>query len=150
MRLVWQIMSRQSEFICVEIDIKTDHDCDAFVEWFQAQDNYVNKLACETHRWHVYFDPLHYSSADLTIQKLCELLLQLPPQVKKQWEEAGVREFCVGYEIGDEPRDFGDHFSPKTLSMAAQVGAGIGIVLYPPAMFVKRENQPSTSPEPAA
>lgn len=132
-------MPQQFAFISVEIAIKTDHDCDAFVEWFQAQDNYVHKLPWETHRWYVYCDPLHYSSADLTIQKLCEMVLELPAHVKKQWDDAGVREFLVGYEIGDEPRSYDDHFSQETLSMAAQVRAGIGIMLYPPSMFRKDE-----------
>ncbi len=44
-------MPTTSRFISVEIVIKTDGDCDAFVDWFSAQDNYVEKLPCDTHRW---------------------------------------------------------------------------------------------------
>lgn len=134
-------MPRQSKFISVEIAIKTDHDCDAFVEWFEARGNHVNKLLWETHRWYVYCDPIHAPSADMTIQKLCNLVLELPPNVKRQWDEAGVREFIAGYDVGDEPRAYEDGFSPETLSMAAQVGAAIRIFIYPPSMLEREEPQ---------
>ena len=127
-------MLRQSRFISVEVVIKTDHDCDAFVQWFQSQDNHVEKMPCGTHRWHVYFAPLPSSSADSTIQILTTMILELPENIKIQWDQAGIREFIIGYHVGDEPISYQDHFIPETLAMAAQVGAGIGITLYPSSM----------------
>lgn len=127
-------MTTPSRFISVEIAIKTDGDCDAFVDWFRAQDNYVETLPCDTHRWHVYFAPLSSGSADMTIRDICLGISDWPELVRRQWDEAAFREFFIGYEIGTEPVAYLDHFSSSTLELAARFGAGIGIALYPPAM----------------
>ena len=127
-------MPTPSRFISIEIAMKTNGDCDAFVDWFRAQDNYVEKVACETHRWYVYFAPLPSSTADLTIRDICEGITSWPEDVRKQWDEAAIREFVVGYEIGTDPNAHLDHFVPSTLELAAQFGVGIGLAIHPPAM----------------
>jgi hypothetical protein len=127
-------MTTPSRFISVEIAIKTDGDCDAFVDWFRAQDNYVEMLPCDTHRWYVYFAPLSSGSADMTIRDICEGISEWPEVVRRQWDEAALREFFIGYEIGTEPVAHLDHFDSSTLELAARFGAGIGLALYPPAM----------------
>jgi len=127
-------MPTPGRFISVEIAIKTDGECDAFVDWFRAQDNYVERVPCDTHRWYVYFAPLPSISAGLTIRDICEGIPGWPEAVRRQWEEAAWREFFVGYEIGTDPVTYLDHFDSSTLGLAAQHGAGIGLALYPPAM----------------
>lgn len=127
-------MPTQSRFISVEIAIKTDGECDAFVDWFRAQDNCVEKIPCDTHRWYVYFAQLSDGTADITIRDICEGIPVWPEVVRKQWDEAAIREFFVGYEIGTTPKAYLDHFDNSTLELAARYGAGIGIALYPPAM----------------
>ena len=124
-------MQQKSRFISIEIVIKTDHDCDAFVEWFHARDNHVEKMPCETHRWYIYFAPIPSSSADSTVQMLCKMIAELPDNIMKQWNQAGYREFVAGYHVEMDAPVFMDHFSPKTLTLVAQVGATIGIALYP-------------------
>lgn len=126
-------MSQPSRFIGVEVTIKTDGDCDAFVEWFRAQDNHVAKLPWDTHRWYVYFAPLPSVSADMTIRRICEGFPAWPEAVRRQWEEAAVREFFVGYELGTDDRAHLDHFHSNTLELVARFGAGIGLAFYPPA-----------------
>jgi len=123
-----------SRFISVEIAIKTDGDCDAFVDWFRAQDNYVEKISCDTHRWYVYFAPLPSGSADTTITGICEKIPDWPEAVRRQWDDATFREFFVGYEIGTEPIAYLDRFDRSTLELAARFGAGIGLALYPSTM----------------
>jgi hypothetical protein len=127
-------MTTPSRFISVEIAIKTDGECDAFVAWFRAQDNYVEKLPCDTHRWHAYFAPLSSGSADMTIRDICAGISNWPELVRRQWDEAAFREFFIGYDIGTEPIAHLDHISSSTIELAARVGAGIGLALYPPAM----------------
>ena len=125
-------MPSPSRYISVEIAIKTDGDCDAFVNWFRAQDYYVEKIPCETHRWYVYFAPLLSGSADMTIQNICDGIPGWPEVVRRQWDEAAFRGFIVGYEIGTDPSAHLDHFDPSTLKLAAQFGAGIGLAIYLP------------------
>jgi hypothetical protein len=130
-----------SRFISVEIAIKTDGDCDAFVDWFRTQDNYVEKVSCETHRWYVYFAPLPSGCADRTIRSICGDIPGWPKMVRRQWEQAAIREFLVGYEIGTDPTAHLDHFDASTLELAAKFGAGIGLALYPPTLKSSSETQ---------
>lgn len=127
-------MCTPSRFISVEVAIKTDADCDAFVEWFRARDNPVEKLPGGSHRWHVYFAPLPSANADLTIRDICGGIPDWPDEVRAEWDAAAFRQFFVGYEIGTDPAAFTDHFEPATLALAAGFGAGIGLAIYPPAM----------------
>ena len=127
-------MPTTSRFISVEIVIKTDGDCDAFADWFSAQDNYVEKLPCDTHRWCVCFAPLSSGSVDMIIRDMCEGISDWPELIRRQWDEAALREFFIGYEIGTEPIAHLDHISSSTLELAARFGAEIGLALYPPAM----------------
>ena len=127
-------MLTPSRFISVEIVIKTDGDCEAFVDWFRAQDNYVEKIPCDTHRWYAYFAPLPSDSADATVRNICEGIPGWPEVVRKQWDEAAFRELFVGYEVGTDPIAHLDHFAPGTLELAARYGAGIGFAFYPSTM----------------
>ena len=111
-------MPTPSRFISVEIAIKTDGDCDAFVDWFRAQDNYVEKIPSDTHRWYVYFAPLSSDSANTTIRDICEGISGWPEVVRRQWDEAAFREFFVGYEIGTDPIGHLDHFDPSVVRQA--------------------------------
>src|SRR6187402_3239380 len=108
-------MSRKSSFISVEITIKTNHDCDAFVEWFRSQDRHVEQLPCDTHQWLVYFAPIPCPNADATIQTLCRTIQELPREVRRQWDEAEFKEFYAGYEVGDEPFCYQEHLGAETI-----------------------------------
>ena len=90
----------KTEFISVEICIKTNHDCDEFIQWFE-KDNYVEKIAWDSHKWFVYFAPTANKNADITIQNLCKEIKKWPKKVKAQWDQAEIREFYAGYRLGD-------------------------------------------------
>lgn len=126
----YRIMPRQTEFISVEVVIKTDCDYEAFVEWFAEKDNHVSVLPCDTHRAHIYFAPLAGGTPDAAIQRICLDFEQLPDVVRDQWNRASFRQFFIGYSIGDEPLCFIQEVSARTLSAAASLGAGIGWALY--------------------
>ncbi len=129
-----QNLTKKSEFISVEIAIKTDFDSDAFVKWFEDQDNCVNKYSCDTHKWYIYFDPIPGKDADTTIKHLCEMIHALPPEVRKAWDDAAHREFFAGYHVGDEPFCFTEHLEVETLKAAVELDAGIGFALYPASL----------------
>ncbi|MCB1225897.1 MAG: hypothetical protein KDK99_08825 [Verrucomicrobiales bacterium] len=121
----------KTEFISVEIAIKTDFESDAFVKWFEAQDNYVAKLECAPHKWYIYFAPIPSRDANTTIRKLCEMIRELPSDVRQDWDRAGHREFFAGYHVGGDPFCFTEHLDVETLEAAAELKAGIGYALYP-------------------
>ena len=124
-------LTKKSEFISVEISIKTDFDSNVFVKWFEDLDNYVNKLPCDSHKWYIYFDPIPWGDVNTTIKKLCEMIHDLPPEVRKAWDDAAHREFFAGFRVGDEPFCFTEHLEIETLKAAIRLDAGIGFALYP-------------------
>ena len=124
-------IARKSEFISVEIAIKTNHESDAFVKWFEDQDNHVAKIASDPHKWYIYFAPTPSDCADSTIRNLCEVIQSLPKEVRDAWDMAGHREFFAGYHVGEDPFCFTEHLTPDTLRSVLELNAGVGFALYP-------------------
>jgi hypothetical protein len=123
-------MRCKTKFISVEVTIKTDHPHESFVEWFETHGDAVIVVPCDTHRSYVYFAPLPLGTPDETIRHLCQQIAALNGPPRQQWDAAGVREFYLGYEAGDEPFCFEDHFSHETLLAVTAIGAGIGLAFY--------------------
>ena len=122
--------TKKTNFICVEIVLKTNHDCDKFIKWYEKQDNYINKLKCKTHKWYVYFQPIGKKSPDKSIRQFCKEIKNLPKEIRKEWDDADFREFNIGYSVGEEPFSYLDNISAKTIKKVQELGAGIGISLY--------------------
>ncbi len=122
---------RKSEFISVEIAINTDFDSYDFVKYFEDKDNYVAKVESVSYKWYIYFAPIPSKDADTTILRLCKMVQRLPPNVRRDWDRAGDREFYAGYHVGGDPFCFTEHIKPKTLKAALDLNAGIGFALYP-------------------
>jgi hypothetical protein len=122
---------RKSEFISVEIAINTDFESEAFIEYFEGQNNFVAKVEFVSHKWYIYFAPMPSKDANTTILRLCEMIRGLPPDVRKDWDMAADREFFAGYHVGGDPLCFTEHLEPKTLKAALDLDAGIGFALYP-------------------
>ena len=124
-------MKQETEFISVEISIKTNHDTNLFVKWFEEKDNYVEKLSWESHKWFIYFAPLSGNTPDCSIQNLCKSINELPDQIKEEWFKADIREFNIGYQLGEDSQCFQQNLSSETISMVNDLKAGIVISLYP-------------------
>ncbi len=124
-------MPRKTQFISVEVEIKTDCACEDFVQWFTEQGEFVQVLPGNTHLACIYFAPLPRSTVADTIRLLCEQIQALPELPRQQWDAAGIREFYIGYDVGEEPSCFSEHLSCEILSAANALGAGIGWALYP-------------------
>ena len=122
--------SKKTQFISVEVVLKTNHKCDKFVKWYEKQDNCVVKLKWDTHKWYVYFAPLPSKNPDKTIKAICKDISSLPKGVRKEWDKADFREFNIGYHAGEEPFSYLDNISSKTIKKVEKLKAGIGISLY--------------------
>jgi hypothetical protein len=123
-------MSLKTQFISVEVAIKTDQPYEAFVQWFSARGEHVSAVPCDTHRSHIYFAPLPCGTPEETIRHLCQQLAALSGLPRQQWDAANFREFYIGYELGDEPFCYQEHLSRETLLAVTSIGAGIGYALY--------------------
>lgn len=129
--MVKEEFTRKSAFISVEIAIKSNHEPSSFVKWFECQDNFVNKIAWKPEKWYIYCDPIGGLDANSVILKLCQMIEDLPEEVRKDWDQAKEREFYAGYYGGDEPFCFTEHLKVETIEAALAVNAGIGFALYP-------------------
>ena len=123
-------MIGETQFVGVEVVIKTNAPCNEFVQYFANRGEYVSVLSCDTHKSHVYFQPLAGDNLDTAIQSLCKMIAALPELPRHQWNSASFREFFIGYEIGEQPFSYDRHLSCETLSQATALGAGVGFALY--------------------
>jgi len=124
-------MPKETRFVSVEVVIRTNTDCQDWIDWFEHQDNYVANGPGENHASYIYFAPLPSSDANLTIRRLCKEINELPDAVRRQWTGADGREFFVGYHVGEAPNCFIEHFGIDTLELVRQQNASIRVALYP-------------------
>ena len=122
--------TKKTEFISVEVVLKTNKSCNKFVKWYEKQDNYVEKLKWESHKWYVYFAPTAHKTPNKTIKAICKDIAALPKDIRKEWDDADFREFNIGYHVGEEPFSYLDNISAKTIKKVQELRAGIGISLY--------------------
>lgn len=123
-------MTRKTQFISVEVVIKTDFAYDDFVQWFIAQGEHVSVVPCDTHRSHIYFASLPCRTPDETLGQLFQQIASLPELPRQQWDAASFREFYIGYSVGEEPFCYQEHLSCEALSSVVSLRAGIGLALY--------------------
>jgi len=97
-------MTKTTRFISVEITIRTDGECD---EWIEPS-----------------------ADANKTIFDLCGAIEKLPRSVRRHWDNANKREFHIGYDVGDEPHWYDQHLELETLQRAVKLNASIRISMY--------------------
>jgi hypothetical protein len=68
--------------------------------------------------------------ADARIIQLCAELNDLPEAARREWDQAEIREFYVGYDVDGIEFSHADHFSQEAISAAAALRAAIGIAMY--------------------
>ena len=72
-----------------------------------------------------------FGDAEATINNLCLLLENLPPEARQLWDRCCTRIFDIGYESGDHPRSFRSILHPETVARVAALGAAIMVTIYP-------------------
>ena len=122
--------TKKTNFISVEVVLKTNHKSKKFIKWFEDKDNYVEKLEWHTHKWFIYFAPLPSKNPCKTISSICKDINSLPEDIKEEWNKADFREFNIGYYGGEDPHAYLDNISAKTISKVKKLKAGIGISIY--------------------
>ena len=124
-------MIRKTNFISVEVVIKTDRPCEDFIKFFTARGEHVSVVSGDTHLSCIYFAPLPCGNSNETIRALCQQIASLPALPRQQWDAAAFREFFIGYNVGEEPFCYEEHLASETLASVVSLGAGIGLALYP-------------------
>jgi hypothetical protein len=70
------------------------------------------------------------AGADEVINAFCNLVENLPEEVREIWEGCCSKVFDVGYESGSSPRNFRSELRASTIQRVAAIGAGIVITIY--------------------
>lgn len=70
------------------------------------------------------------AGADEVINVFCDLVENLPKEVREIWEGCCSRVFDVGYESGSSPYSFRSEIRPATIQRVAAIGASIVITIY--------------------
>ena len=71
------------------------------------------------------------ADADSTINSFCELVEQLPQDVREIWDGCCSRIFDIGYESGKSPQSFRSEIRAATMQRIAKIGAGVVVTIYP-------------------
>jgi len=125
-------MARVSRYITLDIVVKTNGDCDSIAKAFNESAGYfVQKHQWNDYKWYLNISGGGAGNASEAIEKHCRYIAAFEGPAKEAWDAAEVKEFFIGYEGGESPTCFDSHISAQGIAMAAQLGAGIGIAIYP-------------------
>ena len=81
---------------------------------------------------HASFEiPANQAGADETINYFCDLVENLPEEVREIWDGCCSRVIDVGYESGTSPQNFRSEIRAPTIQRIAAIGANIVITIYP-------------------
>jgi hypothetical protein len=72
-----------------------------------------------------------YLEPDENIAAMLTAVEALEEPFWSMWVACKVRDFEIGYDCGQEPREFNQHLSTVTLARIAAVSASVMITLYP-------------------
>jgi hypothetical protein len=98
-------MTKQTEYITVDLVVRTNHETDHLIAFLENRDHIVDK-----HKWDDRYAwllnvscPRPFENPELCIQNYCSEISALPAEAKKQWGNAQFKEFFIGYYVGLVP-----------------------------------------------
>ncbi len=69
--------------------------------------------------------------ADVLISAFCDLIENLPREVRAIWDQCTRREFDIGFQAGNTPKRFRSEIRSETVRRCGEIGAAILITVYP-------------------
>jgi hypothetical protein len=124
-------MTRKTHFVSVEVNLVNTSGCENLLKDLEELGCLVTKWPSDPDSWRGTIEPKQQGGADTTILCFCKDIRGLSECSMRQWVACDEREFYVGYRVGEEPFCYQDHFSSETLGMIAELGACIGLAMYP-------------------
>lgn len=117
-----------THFLNVDLDIRGESGLDELLDAFNPavivpnQDG-KNFVSLEIAR-------AHPQSVDETILVFCNLVQQLPPEVRAVWDNCTMRCMNIGIQAGTKPHSECFHISGKTISLLSAIKAEIAFTVY--------------------
>jgi hypothetical protein len=113
----------RSDPLSPTVEVLGNEAGDATITRIQYEDSALTKLV-------VCPSPNDAREADARIRQLCEELNNLPEAARREWDQADLREFFVGYDVSGIGFSYSDRFSQDAVSATAALRAAIGVAIY--------------------
>lgn len=78
---------------------------------------------------------------DLHIVEFCKLIENLSDESRKIWDKCHRKEFDVGFQSGNTKKSFNTLIQAETIKRCAELGATIGIKVYPQINYEMRHKK---------
>jgi hypothetical protein len=123
--------SAETRFLNVDLEVSSESDLNWLVEEFGED---VSNLYCGPDQGHFLAmfegDPL-VGDPDGLIRYLCNLVENLSDEQRRVWNQAFLKIFDIGYQVGSEPPAYQSDIRPETLAAVVRIGASVRITIYP-------------------
>ena len=121
----------QTRFLNVDLEVSSASDLTWLVEELGED---VSNLFCGPAQGHFLAtfeaDPMS-ADPDGLIGYLCGLIEGLSDEQRRVWDQAFLKIFDIGYQVGNEPPAYQSDLRPETLAAIVRIGASVRITIYP-------------------
>jgi hypothetical protein len=125
-------MEVHSSFLNVDLEVKSKDDLSPLLASLGRKVNILHHARIGRWYWlrvDLYRQPRNPIEG---IKLFCGLIKSLPLSSKKLWDDAQVREFDIGIQVGLNPSSTEWLLDARTISMMASVNARVEVTLYSP------------------
>jgi hypothetical protein len=119
------------KYLNTDLEIESKSDVSKIVEEFGKDVSVLHHGEMRGYQHASFEIPGSTAGADEVINSFCNLVEQLPKEVREMWDGCCAREFDIGYESGTAPQTFKSEIRAATVQRVAGIGASIGITIYP-------------------
>ena len=119
-----------TSFLNIDLDIESEQDITPLVE-FWGDELVVFRLEVENGVWFGSFETSENTVDDI-IEKYCQLVSDLSPELKNIWDGARKRVFDIGFNAGYAPRMYQFSLAKEAISKLSNIGGSIAVSIYAP------------------
>jgi hypothetical protein len=126
----------ETAFLNVDLDIWAAYDLTPLVRAFgpHVSDMFTGAAQAEEGGYQTHLEllvgELDPWNPDVAIQTFVRLIDGLPPDAKRLWDGANLRNFDIGIQGGVTPRAFQLSVCPDTLAAVSRLNANIALTVY--------------------
>ncbi len=114
-----------------DLDVVCDFDPAILVEELDAGVNVAHVHHGDDGLHYILCEDVSNTKPEFNIVRLLDVVDKLSESAKNIWNRCSKREFNIGYDCGNEPREFNQHISNPTLRRIVDCGGALRITLYP-------------------
>jgi hypothetical protein len=115
-----------------DLDISSEFDLNGLAAVFEAHGLFVLHVEGGSEcGWRASFESVQHGEPESGIGEMVNVIECVEGNGLTDWQKCALREFNLGYASGMGPKAFEQRLNNKLLHRIADVGAAIGITIYP-------------------